>query len=207
MMTILNYIKKSPHRNRLERYLRRVLPLLEGPILDIGSGNRRYDYLMKETPTAIDTIENKEKKVLYGNATKLSFPGDSFQSVVCIEVLEYIDKPQEALDEMYRVMKKGGVLVLSVPFLFRVHGDRFRFTPLQLRDMFFRFEIVSFNTVGGWYTTILTIVWNKIKRITFAPFRYFLLLVITPLLFCTRKRSIEDEQYASGYIVVAKKKI
>ncbi len=207
MTTILDHIKKSPHRNRLEGYLKTILPTLQGPILDIGSRNRRYDALMPETPTAIDIVEQKEKNVLYGDVMNLSFPEGSFQSVTCLEVLEYVDNPQQAIDEMRRVMKKGGVLVLSVPFLFRAHDDKFRYTASQLKGMLHRFEINSFDSVGGGFVVILTVLWNKIKKIGFAPFRYGGLLLLLPALLCIRKTTIKSEEYASGYIVVAKKRV
>lgn len=45
----------------------------------------------------------------------LPFPDGSFDCAFCIEVLEHVPTPFEALREVYRVVKPGGVLVLSVP--------------------------------------------------------------------------------------------
>lgn len=40
---------------------------------------------------------------------------DSFDLIVCLEVLEHLERPQEAIDEMKRVLKVGGMLVLTTP--------------------------------------------------------------------------------------------
>lgn len=206
MATLLDHIRRSPHRNRLEKHIAAALPVLASPVLDIGSRNRRYDHLLRQPPTAIDIVENKEAGILYGDVMALSFPDGSFQSVVCFEVLEYVSEPQKAIDEMYRVLKKDGTVVLSVPFMFRVHEDKLRYTAPYLRALFARFDIVSFDVVGGSYTVALTILWGKIKKISFAPARYLLTTLFLPLLVFLRTPGRPSEQYASGYIIVAKKK-
>ena len=50
-----------------------------------------------------------------GDAIELPFPSDTFERVYCSEVLEHLPDPATALDEIRRVLKAGGVAVLSVP--------------------------------------------------------------------------------------------
>ena len=114
------------HRYYLERKLKVILPRLKGPILDAGSKSRRYDYLLCEKPTAIDLVENKNHDIQKGDINALSFENDSFRSVMCIEVLEYVHTPERALEELSRVISPGGTLVLTVPFMYREHGDSMR---------------------------------------------------------------------------------
>jgi methionine biosynthesis protein MetW len=49
------------------------------------------------------------------DAAKLPFPDDSFDVVVCIEVLEHLFSPHKAVEEIVRVLRPGGVLMLTVP--------------------------------------------------------------------------------------------
>jgi SAM-dependent methyltransferase len=53
--------------------------------------------------------------LLQGDALRLPFADASFDSVVCSEVLEHLDRYEAALDEIARVTRPGGVLALSVP--------------------------------------------------------------------------------------------
>lgn len=46
---------------------------------------------------------------------KTGLESDSFDGVLCSSVLEYIDQPRDALLELHRVLKPGGVLIISVP--------------------------------------------------------------------------------------------
>ena len=55
--------------------------------------------------------------------TRSSFPDDHFDCVLCTEVIEHIDDSQAALAEMRRILRPGGVLVLSTPQ---------RYSPLEV---------------------------------------------------------------------------
>jgi SAM-dependent methyltransferase len=74
----------------------------------------------------------------------------TFDYVVCTEVLEHTLRPWDAAGEIWRILKVGGLLFLSVPFNFRIHGplpDCWRFTEHGLRALFSRFAIVELNAL------------------------------------------------------------
>ena len=50
-----------------------------------------------------------------GDVHSLPFKDNFYSSVICSEVLEHIQNPEDAIDELVRVLKPGGVLALSVP--------------------------------------------------------------------------------------------
>lgn len=205
MRSMLDHIRKSPHRVKLERLLKKTLPMLEGNILEVGSRNRRYDHLLKSRPIAIDIVANEAARVQFGDITEIPFAAESFDSLICLEVLEYVSAPDRAINEMYRVLRSGGTLVLSVPFMFKVHEDKLRYTAPHLRELLSKFELVDFQPVGGSYTVILTILWGKIKSVSFLPLRYLVTIFFLPLLIFSGNSTQLGEQYASGYFVVAKK--
>jgi hypothetical protein len=73
-------------------------------------------------------------------------PDGAFDYLVCTEVLEHTLRPFDAVDEIWRLLKTGGYLFLTVPFNLRIHGplpDCWRFTEHGLRAILNRFTIVE----------------------------------------------------------------
>jgi SAM-dependent methyltransferase len=65
------------------------------------------------------------------DAHALSFADRSIKTILLLEILEHLPYPNKAIEEAWRVLDYDGVLVLSVPFNFRLHGfptDYWRFT-------------------------------------------------------------------------------
>jgi len=54
-------------------------------------------------------------RVVRGDATKLSFADNSFDRIIATEILEHIPDDQKAISEMYRVLKPGGIVMVTVP--------------------------------------------------------------------------------------------
>ena len=50
-----------------------------------------------------------------GDALRLPFPDDTFDRIIASEVLEHVPDDQVALDELFRVLKPGGTLAVTVP--------------------------------------------------------------------------------------------
>lgn len=76
--------------------------------------------------------------------------GNKYDVVICTEVLEHTLNPFLAVEEIHRLLKKNGVLLLSVPFNFRIHGplpDCWRFTEHGLKALLGKFEIVELKTI------------------------------------------------------------
>ena len=81
-----------------------------------------------------------------GDAHALPFVDAAFDVVLCTEVLEHLQEPQRAIDEMHRVLKPGGQLLLTTRFLFPIHDaphDYFRFTKYGLRHLLRQFDHVE----------------------------------------------------------------
>jgi SAM-dependent methyltransferase len=65
-------------------------------------------------------------------------PDEKYDYIVCTEVLEHVYQPFQAVEEIHRLLKKGGYLFISVPYNFRIHGplpDCWRFTEHGLRAL------------------------------------------------------------------------
>jgi SAM-dependent methyltransferase len=62
----------------------------------------------------------------------LTLPDESVETIICVETLEHCFHVERAVGEMLRVLKPGGLLLISTPFQFHIHSypdDYWRLTP------------------------------------------------------------------------------
>lgn len=143
----------TSHRLLLEQLVRTRLPKLEGTVLEVGAGCDPYGrYLLQATRVyTTDLVTHDGALDVVTDAHFLSFPDRCFDAVVALEVLEHLRDPRCAVNEILRVLRSGGSAVMSVPFMFHVHGDPFDYTRLTatgLQDLFGQCE-VSIAAFGG----------------------------------------------------------
>jgi SAM-dependent methyltransferase len=115
-----------------------------GRTLDIGAQNSPYAALFPNR-IALDIKPGRGVAVI-GDAQALGIGSETFDAIVCTEVLEHLPEPRRAIDEMFRVLRPGGSLLLTTRFLFPIHDaphDYFRYTKYGLRHLLRQFEIVE----------------------------------------------------------------
>jgi SAM-dependent methyltransferase len=111
-----------------------VIEHATGQVLDIGSADRWIEshlthikrYVALDYP-ATGSVLYGAQPCLFGNASRLPLCDESFDTVILLEVLEHLEEPQKALAEIRRVLKPGGTLILTIPFLYPVHDAPFDF--------------------------------------------------------------------------------
>ncbi len=72
------------------------------------------------------------------DVTAIGLPDGSAGTVLCIETFEHVFEVQRAFTEVFRLLRPGGVFVITTPLNFRIHGypdDYWRITPSCLRRM------------------------------------------------------------------------
>jgi SAM-dependent methyltransferase len=117
----------------LENSLRQCRHYVKGKTLDVGCGMRPYEKTFFSGATeyiGCDYLSDRSRPDVVCSATELTFPDNAFDTVVSTEVLEHVPEPQKAMNEMYRVLKPGGYLVLSTPMYWPRHEvpyDFFRY--------------------------------------------------------------------------------
>lgn len=118
----------------------RIRAHLRGEVLDAGcgmmpyralistNGGRYHGFDVAARAEGVEFIGDLQDAPALGNAT--------FDGVLCSEVLEHVPEGERALATLARVLRPGGVLVLSMPFLARLHEephDHARWTEHALR--------------------------------------------------------------------------
>jgi SAM-dependent methyltransferase len=120
-------------------------------VLDVGGRIQPYRPLIEDRLdryVAIDPIlEGLVDVVAVGE--NLPFPNDSFDVVICTQVLSYVSDPFRVVNEFHRVLKPEGSLLVSVPSFFPKHHDeRWRILPDGLRILLSGFSIVEVASEG-----------------------------------------------------------
>jgi len=80
----------------------------------------------------------RKKADVQGDAEALPFENDSFDAVLCSELLEHVPSPPKVLNEVQRVLRNGGVFLGTVPFMYRIHADPFdygRYTDFYWKEV------------------------------------------------------------------------
>lgn len=114
-------------RRSLYLQVQHFAPKLTGKLLDFGCGRKPFKTLFSVTEYIGLDIEqsghnhcNSEIDVFY-DGKHIPFNDETFDSLFCSEVFEHVFNPEEVLPEIHRVMKKGALGVITVPFSWNEH--------------------------------------------------------------------------------------
>ena len=191
--------------------------------LDIGSGGSLYQYdrfFPDRITVDIDPARNPE---VVGDIHALPFDQNTFDTVLCVEVLEHCIDPKKAFSEMHRVLKSGGKLVLTTRFVYPLHdtpNDFWRFTKYGLQELakegFVITELLpevgTFSTIGvllqriAYQTNLFANGIFKLKLFILAWIFNHLNWMIRQEYGDIKKTARETDILTSGYYLVATKK-
>ena len=124
-------------RFQLERWLNQYLPIAGNGlrILDAGCGTGHYSSVLQGRGFSVTGIDGSEEMLAIARASnpgvefrsadltqRLPLPDAIFDYVVCIEVLRYLPDVAPVLSEFARVLRPGGVCLLTAMPLFNING-------------------------------------------------------------------------------------
>ena len=138
-----------------------------GKVLDVGGikkGKRgefrppmsnvdSWEYLNISDDTLPDYLCSSEAIPTHDN---------TFDVVLIAEIIEHLECPEKTLKESLRVLKAGGKLIATIPFLYPVHADPFdfqRWTPEKITMEFDKvgFDEVKIEYMGGFFSVLYDI--------------------------------------------------
>lgn len=127
-----------------------------GDTLDFGAGNGKYkQIILPHTKKYIgfDMKAGKDIDVV-GDVLNPPFNESSFDTIICTQVLEHVEKPWVVAEHMERILKPGGICIATAPFMVPYHADPydfFRYTQQGIESLFKNhgFSIVESGRYGN----------------------------------------------------------
>jgi SAM-dependent methyltransferase len=205
----LNVVPWNLHGAMMNHKLRKKTKAIRGVWLDIGAGDAPYknhfhgakQYLTTNTKRhySPDDVERLNPVTSYwiNDGTELPMADKSLDGVVSFQVLSVIKEPGLLFQEVNRVLKPGGVLLLSTDFLYPVWSqeDVCRLTANRIAEMMNEngFQVVEKESFGGFFSLVYMLYvrflrayparWKKrtIPVKFFAGLFYLLALITLPL--------------------------
>lgn len=165
LSTIDRYIIRSSIFSEIENNLHRF----DGKLLDAGCGKMPYkEYILNNSPLKEYIGLDIESALEYDtgirpdytwDGKKMPFDNDSFDCVFSTEVIEHVPDLESYLLECFRVLKPGGFIFFTTPFLWNLHEvpyDECRYTPFSLKRYFEKtgFENIDIKATGGWHAAM-----------------------------------------------------
>jgi len=210
-----NFLVLQSRRIIFTRWIKGLSPAQGLTVLDVGGRYQPYRPLFENRLAhyiACD-LERTELVDVIASGESLPFASDSFDVVLCTQVFEYFDHPHLAAKEIHRVLRPGGVLLMSVvSFGPRfVDDEHWRFTPSGIQAVLHLFGQITIvpetSSVGGLLRAINL---GLHAFAHFGPLRTIYEFTVCPLinligLGFERLRISGNDQFTANYSVLATK--
>lgn len=222
-------------RNKLSKPLFTSLERNNGNVLDIGGGSfyknlkensfEKY-FVLEPNYELLPKYDSKINNII-ADGSKLPFKSNFFDTVLVIQVLQFIFEPNELIKEVRRVLKPNGKLILQVPQSGNLHGipyHYYNFTRFWIEKILsiHNFEIERQYFLGGSWRTLSSrlflMFWPVFKNEYYfdpkfekrglffwitLPFQIIFSIVIFPITLFFSLFDIKEE--SNNHLVVAKK--
>jgi SAM-dependent methyltransferase len=208
------YLGLSYRRRRIDADLAAVAHHFHGRVLDVGGARRRGRFRPPALGRWVVADVGGDCDVR-ADVTALPFRAGAFDAIKATEVLEHVADAAAALRECARVLEAGGHLVLTAPFLERVHadpGDYARFTDTMWIRLLDEASLKPVRIVpqGGYFTHLAGLLRFLIQAAP-AGLRHLgylafpLLDALAALDTLPRVRRSRLAAFVGGYLVVARR--
>jgi SAM-dependent methyltransferase len=137
-------------RESVEEFAKQIIP--PATVLDLGAGAVPYAPLFDSAINyvSVDLEKRYPTRLVADFAYALPFADDVIDAVLCTQVLEHVPDPASVVQEIHRVLKPGGIGLITVPFAWEIHhypDDCHRFTPFSLSKLFGDFARCDVNAL------------------------------------------------------------
>lgn len=130
------------------------LASIRGQLLDVGCGQKPYTAFLQHSVKhlGIDIAPGPGVDLVM-DGQSIPLPDASVDAVLCTQVMEHVRHPELVRAEMVRCLKPGGLLIVTVPFIYNEHGvpsDFWRFSQYGIAHLFHQeIDITEVVAEGG----------------------------------------------------------
>jgi len=170
--------------NLLVETVQHFKSFMKGKLLDLGCGNKPYSMIYKDVcessvgcdvPFSLHT-NSKVEVLCYAEDIDKHFEKNSFDCVLCTEVLEHTVNDRKVVGNINKILKQDGYLLVSVPFTYVLHEkphDYRRYTVFGLQSILETngFEVLSVVSLGGTFSSGFFILYYSVTKIFFYTFK------------------------------------
>lgn len=193
---------------------------LRGSILDLGGSYKslyRKFWDTGEKIVSLNISAQAKPDIVHNLEKPLPIENESYDNVLLINVLEHIHNYKDLLRESARIIKKKGVLIIAMPFLFPIHPspvDFWRFSEdiLRLEISQAGFSIINIDVLGhGVFSTCFVFIDRLCPHFIRTTINRLLAVVavffdeIFSWFAYWTKRKYRKSDYALGYVITAQK--
>jgi len=222
-MKFIERIFKKKSRVKLDNFLKKNSSCKLA--LEIGATSKKNAVYFPNLVTL--NYNNKLKDIdIVANAEKLNgiIEDDKFDIVLCLSVLEHTLNPTKLLSEAHRILKKNGILILSVPFVMPLHdcpNDYWRFTKygvIEITKKYFNKILIdedmnSLETIGYLFhrlfmqTRVLNVRYFNVIFLMFSKVLYFFKGIISKEYGSVKKDFDERNILSNNIYFIGEKKV
>ena len=205
-------------RNSIFKAIEDAIPNFKGNLLDVGCGKMPYkNYILENSEINnyvgldIETALEYDKYVkpdLLWDGKKMPIKDNSYNTIIATEVLEHCFEPEILLKEIYRVLKPGGLLFFTVPFVWNFHEtpyDAYRYTPFALERHLLNsgFKDIKIKATGGWHAAMAQMLglWIKRSPMSLKKRRVFSKIGIVLIKYLLKKETTSTVSLSEGQMI------
>ncbi|HXS35856.1 MAG TPA: methyltransferase domain-containing protein [Flavipsychrobacter sp.] len=154
-------------RINLYNAIKRNASFIHGCVLDFGCGSKPYvslfnveKYIGLDYQTDVSEKNTALAADVFYDGNTIPFDNNFFDSVFSSEVLEHVFNPDEILEEIHRVLKPGGCLMLTCPFFWPEHEqpyDYARYSSFGIQHLMQKhgFRVVKYEKTGSYFESLV----------------------------------------------------
>ena len=210
------YLSRSPINHEIVNFLSNAKKT--DRILNIGSGGDISQVIKsclskKNIGFLSSDIDPNRSPDFVDDIVNSKLESNSFDLIICAEVLEHVEDPYKAANNLIRILDDGGKIFISTPFIFPTHDapyDFFRYTEFGLKKIFSnQGEVVFFkpknNYIDSFILLTLRGLYLRDARITAFVALHFCWNI--PLFLASKLflRSYTNNATCSGFIMIIRK--